>query len=784
MNNKGVVNKQQNNKDNFVDLSEIINIFIKNWKVFLVSAFLFLGIGVLYLLIKNPVYVVDALILLREDDKKPSSGATSALSMLSDVGDLTTMMGSKNVDNEVTVLNTRKIMKQSILDLNLDVICKSREGLKKVNLYPDCPFNITVNPLEVDTIKDLIKFSIKPLGDDQYKVSGKYNGAKFEQIISQFPASVKTPSIKINIDKNRNLQPVSEENKIDVTIINPNVLTVLLNKEMGVGATSKKTTVIRFAMQTDNVILSQDLINRMIELFNKYAIDDKNLIAERTYEFVTDRLGKITEELASVEKQAENYKQENRLTDISSEAKMFLEQMSEYEKNRIEAQIQLNMIQYIGEYVKNEENREKLIPSIGIEDKGLLTTITKYNEALIEKNNLERSSSKANPAVVLMNTQLLSMRDNIVANIGNIARSLEIMLRDIKMQDITTNNRIKAVPRQEREFLEIKRQQEVKQMIYSFLLQKREETELNLAATAPKAKIIDEPMPGIKPVAPKKMTTLAIMLFLGISLPFAWFYFRRFLNAKIQTKEEIENLSGVEIIGEICQVNSNQRIIVKPGETSTAVELFRLLRTNLMFTLEDSSQKVILLTSTIPGEGKTFISINLALSLALTEKKVLLVGLDVRNPKLGDYIHLPKINGITNYITDSGLTPQELIQPSTVHPYLDIVQAGQIPPNPNELLLRKRLDELFEAFRQEYDYIIVDTAPVGLVSDTLLLNRLADVCLYVFRIGYADRNAISLLNSIIDTKKLKNIYAVVNGIDLKQSNSRYGRYGYIKNNKS
>ena len=779
-NKKITTTNKHNNKADSIYLLEAVDILLKNWKVFLVSALLFLGMGVLYLLVKNPVYTVDALVLLREDDKKSSMGSMSSISMLSGAGDFSSIMGSKNIDNEVTVLNTRKIMKQSILDLNLYVVCKSRDGLKKVNLYPNCPFNITVDPLEVDTIMKDLEFSIKPLLGNQYKVSGKYGDAKFEQIVSQFPASVKTPSINVNIDKKSQHNPTKKERKIDVTITNPNVLAVLLNREMSVGATSKKTSVIKFLMQTDNVKLSQDLINRMIELFNQYAIDDKNLITGRTHEFVIERLSKITEELSVVERQVENYKRENQLTDISSEARMFLGQMGEYEKLRNEAQIQLNMIQYIGEYVKNVENKEKLIPSLGIEDRGLLTTIDKYNEVLIERDNLERSSSKSNPAVVLMNTQLTSMRDNIVNNIANITRSLEIRIRDIKKQDIVTNNRIKAVPRQEREFLEIRRQQEIKQMIYSFLLQKREEAELNLMVSAPKAKVIDEPMPGIKIVAPRKMTTLAVMLFLGIFMPFLWFYFKKFFNTKIETKEEIENLTNAEIIGEICQGNNDKRIIVKPQETNATIELFRLLRTNLMFTLEDTSQKVILLTSTLPGEGKTFISINLALSLALTEKKVLLVGLDIRNPHLRDYIHLPKNKGVTNYLTDTDLTPENLILPSAIHPYLDVVQAGPVPPNPNELLLRKRLDELVEAFRQKYDYIVVDTAPVGIISDTFLLNRLTDVCLYVFRVGYTDKNAISLFNSIKESKKFKNIYAVVNGVELKFKNSVYSEYGNIR----
>jgi len=776
MNNKNGTDKHKN-QDNSINLLELVNIFIKNWKVFCICVFLFLGMGALYLLVKNPVYSVDALILLREDDD--SGSTSSSLSMLSGANDLLSIMGSNNVDNEMTVLSTRKLMKQCILDLNLHVVCKAKNKLKTINLYPNCPFDITVNPLYVDTLKRKLEFTINPLENGQYEILGKYHKTKFETVISQFPDTIKTPSIDIFIDKKNIVNSGTEEKekKIKVKIFNPNVLAVLLNKEMTVGTTNKKTSVVRLATQTDNIKFSQDLIFRIIEIFNQYAIEDKNLIAERTYEFVEDRLGKITTELASVEKQAEKYKQDNNLTDISSEANLFLKQMGEYEKNRVETQIQLNMVQYIGEYVKSPENKEKLIPCIGIEDKGLLTTIAKYNEILLERNSLEKSSSGSNPALVLMNSQLVSMRDNISANIRNISRSLEIMLQDIKNQDIKTNSRIRAVPKQEREFLEIKRQQEVKQAIYSFLLQKREQTELSLAASAPKAKIIDEPMPGIKPIAPQKLTILIAVLFLGLGIPFLWFYVKKFLNSKIESRNEIENLIDTEIVGEICYVNTNEKVVVKPNEINSVVELFRLLRTNLMFVLEDTSQKVILLTSTLPCEGKSFISVNLAISLALTEKKVLLVGLDVRNPKLDDYIHIPKTKGITNYLIETTLTPQELIQPSAIHPCLDIIQAGSIPPNPNELLLRKRLDELFVTFRQQYDYIIVDTAPIGIVSDTLLLNRLADVCLYVFRIGYADKNAVSLFNSINEGKKLKNIYAVVNGVDLKRMNSVYGKYG-------
>jgi len=775
MENKKITQKTITAKKDDLNLKDIITIFTKHWKWFLLSVFLFISAGVLYILVKNPVYYVDASILLKEDDSK--SKASSAMSMISGLGDLGSMMGSKNVDNEVGVLNTRMMMKEAIHDLNLNVICQTREGLKTVNMYPEFPYIISVDSAQVDTIKDIIKFTIKPTKDNQYEISGKYKSEKFKTIISNFPAVIKTPAIDVNIDKSPVYNLQRENQQVKVTIYNPNVMTYLLNKEMHIGATSKKTTIIRLGLEADNVKWAQDLLYTLITIFNKEAVNDKNLEALNTAAFVDERLAVISRELETVERNVEKYKQENNLTDIESEVKLFLGQMGESETKRIETQIQMNMVQFLEDYVQNEKNKDKMIPSVGLDDKGLQAIILKYNELLIDRNSLENTSSVTNPSLQLLNAQLATMRQNIISNIKNVKGSLNVMYQDLKGQDQIMNNRIKSIPRQEREYIEIARQKEIKEKLYIFLLQKREETNLNLASTAPKAKTIDVPMPTIKPIAPKKLTVLAIMMILGFACPFMFFYLKQQLKTKIDSKEELERICEAEIIGEICQSKSKERIVVKKDSTSPEVELFRLLRANILFKIKGTDKKVILITSTIAGEGKTFVGANLALSMALTGKKVLLAGLDIRKPRLAEYLDLPKVNGITNYLSEEGLSPENLIQKSGIHPNLEIVQAGAVPPNPNELLMEDGLDELFNYYRTKYDYIIVDTAPVGIVSDTFLLDRLADITLYVSRIGYVHKDSVKNINTIVEKDSLKNLYVVANGVDLGEKNGGYG-YGY------
>lgn len=762
-------------QEEMINLSDILRIFTKNWKWFILSLFLFVGLGVLYILMKNPVYQVDALALLKEDEKKSSSSAMSMMSSLSDLG---SMMGSKNIDNEVEIFNTRKVMKKCLIDLDMYVQTQVYKKLRKVNVYPEKPFDITVDLNQIDTIRGPIALTLTKQKDGSFKVRGKYFKRSFKASnITSFPAVIKTPAIDIQINKNPVTALTQDISRFYITVYNPNEQVIYLKKSISAGATSKKTTVIRLQAKTDNIQWGKDLLNELIEEFNLDAITDKNQNARLTLHFVNERIKLIEGEIASVEREVESYKKGNQMVDLSTEVKMYLAQMNDYEARSIQTQTQLRMIQYIADYVQDNKNRDKLIPTIGIEDKGLIAVIAKYNEALAERNTLQYSSTDNNPTLNLLDSQLQNMRQNILANIDNQSKSMQIVLKDLQNQDKLATGKIQKVPQQEREFVEIVRQQGIRNTLYGFLLQKREETSLSLASTTPKARVIDEPMPGIKPIAPQKIIVLAIFFLLGIGVPFLFFYLKKVLKVEVESKEELEALSKAEIIGEICRDSSTDKIVVQPHATSPSVELFRLLRTNISFIQKSTQDKVFLLTSTVSGEGKTFISINLAMSFALIDKKVLVVGLDIRNPRLGDYIDVPTNLGLTNYLIDDNLLVADIIQHSGVHKNLDIVQAGPIPPNPNELLMHSRMDEFFSTIRGQYDYIIVDTAPVGLVSDTFLLNKHSDLTLYVSRIGVAKKDSVSYLNYIKEKGKLKNIYVVANDVDLKEKNGGYG-YGY------
>ena len=510
-------------KQDDINWQELIQISLRNWKWFVVSVILCVAIGVGYILIKVPVFYVSAQVLLKDKDNKMASPALSMLANLGSFGGLSSMVKS-NLDNEVGIMNTRAITKEAIYDLGLHIICKTKDGLKTVDMYPNFPYLITVDPIQVDTISSPIRFKIIPKKNEQFVVKGKYKFEKFQTTITDFPAIIKTPSIDVKIDKNQLVSLEKEDQVVNVTIQNPNVTTYKLRKLMEIKATSKKTTIISLGLEAGNIPKAQDLINQIIAIYNIKAANEQNEEIDYTAKFVNERLSETMLELDNIEKDVESYKLRNNLTDPKVDAKIFLEKTSEYEVKRLETQIQLNILKYLNDYIRDERNKDKLIPSMGIEDKGLLAVIVKYNELLTEKNSIESTSSTVNPSLSILNQQLSVMRQNILANFQNVEESLLVVLRDLDKQTNSLINRIKSMPRQEREYVELARQQEIYQTMYLFLLQKKEEAIFNLATITPKVKIIDPAMPDIKPVAPRKLRLLGMVGFLGICIPFVIIY--------------------------------------------------------------------------------------------------------------------------------------------------------------------------------------------------------------------------------------------------------------------
>jgi len=758
-------NQNASNNEVF-NLREILLKYLHRWYWFLVSVVLCFGIAFFYLKTTNTQYQVQTTILLRKD---ASTSGLLDMSALEGMG--ISSSSSKEVEDEIQVLTSKSIMRNVIESLGMETEYFVQSGLKFEEMYPKIPLKLIVPFSFNDSIKNMVLLELERT-DKGYEIEFSTTDISEVYLVTDLNKSFNTPAGILKLQLN---SPISKGVKYKIVSHPLRNLTERYCSSVKVGAVNKKSNAITISVISENSKKAEVVLNKLTELYNQDAIIDKNMIASNTADFIEDRLKLISTELLDVEMNVESYKKENQLTDITSEADIFLRSSSEYDKKLAEIETQLNLVGYIETYVKDNRNQYNLVPAnLGLEDQSLLDLMQEYNKALLERMKLMRTTNEANPVLMQMEQQLKQTRSSIITSIGSIKDGLKISKRDALGKNQQFTSKIKAVPTQERQFLEIKRQQEIKSNLYLFLLQKREENALSLASTIPSAKTVDYAFTSIIPVSPKRMIIFLLALMLGIVFPIIIIYLMDLLNNKILDKKEYQKLVRVPFLGSICLSKETNLIVVRDGKTTPIVEMFRLVRTNLQFMLTGKDSPVILITSSISGEGKTFTAINMAMSFALMKKKVVLVGLDIRNPMLGEYLNISKANGITMYLSDLHYKLSDIIMPSDLHPYLSIIPAGPVPPNPAELLMSDRLDELIADLRKEFDYIVIDTAPLGVVSDTYLLNRLADNSIYVSRQNYTPRDACNLINDIYENKRLNNMAVVLNGTD---EASSYG-YGY------
>ena len=480
------------------------------------------------------------------------------------------------------------------------------------------------------------------------------------------------------------------------------------------------------------------------------------------------------------EQDLETFKRTAGITDLSSEAKIALEGNAEYEKRRVENQTQISLVKDLQRYLQGSDY-EVLPSNVGLKDEALAIAISKYNEMLMERNRLLRTSTENNPTIINLTSSIHAMRANVVASMDATLKGLQITKADLQREAKRFSQRISDAPTQERQFVSIARQQEIKAGLYLMLLQKREENAITLAATANNAKIIDAAIPDEAPVAPNKIMILALALVMGAGIPVGIIYLFSLTKVSIEGRADVEKLTTLPVIGDIPVADGLQgsSIAVFENQNNLMSETFRGIRTNLQFLLEEG-QKVIMVTSTVSGEGKSFVSANTAISLSLLGKKVVIVGLDIRKPGLNKVFNLStKEQGITQFLTDPKRNIMDLVQQSDINSNLFILPGGAVPPNPTELLARKGLEEAIEQLKKHFDYIVLDTAPVGMVTDTQLISRIADLTVYVCRADYTRKSEFALVNELVTTNKLPRISIVINGLDLKKK--KYGYYyGYGK----
>jgi len=781
-------NEAQESKEENIDVKELLFKYLIHWPWFVGAVVACLIAAWVYLHVSTPVYNISATVLIKDDKKGGSAGMLSGLESLGLDGMISS---SQNIDNEIEVLRSKTIVKEVVEDLGLYISYTDEDEFPSRNMYKTSPVQVSLTPQEADLLEEpmIVKMALQPQGsmDVTVKIDDDEYQKHFEKLPAVFPTDKGTLAFFLTPDSVLSSKRTSEETtasekttrNITATINKPLAVAKWCCKNMTIEPTSKTTSVAVISLKNSNVQRGKDFINKLLEMYNINTNNDKNEVAQKTAEFINERIGIISKELGSTEKDLESFKRGAGITDLTSDAQIALTGSAEYEKKRVENQTQINLLQDLQKYMQNE-GYEVLPSNIGLQDVNLAAAINRYNDVLVERKRLLRTSTENNPTIINLDTSISAMKENVQVSLDRVLRGLFITKADLDREASRYSRRISEAPGQEREFVSIARQQEIKAGLYLMLLQKREENAITLAATANNAKIIDEAIADDAPVAPRSKITYLIALILGVGIPVGVIYLLELTKFKIEGRADVEKLTSAPIVGDIPLTDEKQgAIAVFENQNNLMSETFRNVRTNLQFML-GNGKKVILVTSTVSGEGKSFISGNLAISLSLLGKKVVIVGLDIRKPGLNKVFNISKREqGITQYLANPEKNLMDLVQLSDVSKNLYILPGGTVPPNPTELLARDGLDKAIETLKKNFDYVILDTAPVGMVTDTLLIGRVADLSVYVCRADYTRKNEYTLINELIDGNKLPNLCTVINGLDLKKR--KYGYYyGYGK----
>ena len=794
-----------------LSFQKVFSHLVLNWHWYLFSVFICLCGAFIYLRYARPTYQVSARMLVKDEDKKKSG--SSALQALSSMEDFGIMNNSNGFDNEIEILQSPITVHDAVKRLKLYVEYRTDGSISKKLIYANQPLNVDLSPVSLDSMDYYmlegiysIQMAITKKKDAyQANISLLKNGKLFiehDETIDSLGTSLKTEFGTISFLSNPKYKrsensPFEKGEALLVTIRPPMVVALDYMKRLSVEPTSKKTSIANITFDDENPSRGVDFLNALVHCYNDQANIDKNEIALKTEQFINERLEKIDKELGTTESSLESYKRRNAVTRIEADAAQSLQLSAEYSARLADVNTQLQLLDYLQQYVDSPDNRYKLIPAnIGMDDKASTQLIADYNRTIQERNRLIRSASDQSPQVQAITATLNDLEASVKQALAQARHSAELHRSSIQSQYARYQGRIGSTPEQERVLNQIGRQQEVRSGLYLLLLQKREENSISLAATADKGKLIAMPLSkGL--ISPQKGKVFMIAFFIGLLIPFIILFIKQLLRYRIEGRDDVASLTNVPIVADVPVASEKAKtaagIVVQADKNSQMDEVFRSLRTNVQFMMKEN-EKIILFTSGISGEGKTFLAANLAVSFALLGMKVVLVGCDIRKPALGRLFGTSNSKqGLTNLLRAEHVTAEELheeISSSGVNPNLDLLLSGPVPPNPTELLSRKSLKTVLDLLSEAYDYIILDSAPVGLVTDTLQLARYANVCCFVCRADYSPKSNVALLDSLTQENKLPNACVVLNGVDMSKRKygyyygygryGKYGRYGYGK----
>lgn len=775
-----------------INFQTIYTAVILHWKWFVLSLIICMGCAMIYLRYKTPVYQAYAKLLIKDDDSRGRGGKSGVLT----TSNLGIMSNSTGIDNEMEILSSLSIAQQAVRDLKLYVNYSLEGKVKDHLIYNSEPISVDLDPSHLEKLNSPISLEINRKGSS-YTVTGEYLNPKtgvmnsIEKTTTSFPTRIDTKVGIITLQSNGDRGLLPEGRALKVTILSPKSVAAKYAGSLSVSQTSKTTTIAELVLKDESPQRAVDYLRQLAICYNRQANEDKNEIAVRTEEFINGRLEKINAELGSTEGSLEEYKKRNNMVELKMNAAQAVQNQDVYSQKLAEANTQMALLNSISEYLNDPSNKYQTLPSnVGLSDASATSLIDKYNDIVITRNRLLRSASESSPTVTPLTAQLDDLTSSIKRAMIQARKSMEIERNNIANMYGRYASQTNATPEQERILTQIGRQQDVKSGLYLMLLQKREENSISLAATADKGKLIDDPQYMGK-VSPKNSMIMLIALILGLAIPAGVIFIVNFMRYKIEGHDDVAKLTSLPILADVAIASETAKtkadIVVHENQNNQMEEVFRSLRTNLQFIMAEN-EKVILFTSSTSGEGKTFTAANLAVSFALLDKKVVLVGLDIRKPRLAELFEInDHQHGITNLLTQPDPTAADVkkqILKSGISNNLDILMAGPIPPNPAELVARKSLDQVIDILKETYDYVLIDSAPVGLVTDTLQIGRVANATVLLCRADYTPKEAFGYINDLAKEKKLPNMCVVINGIDMSKKKygyyygyGRYGKYG-------
>ena len=780
------------------DFATLYRTIVLNWYWFVLSLIIFGSLGAIYLRYTTPMYQSTAKLLIKDE-----SGSNRRGQSLQNMSNLGIISNSTGIDNEMEILTSHSLAEDAIRDLKLYVNYSTKGRVKDVILYRNQPLNVDVDPGHLEKLNAPIDLTITK-DSIFYIVSGTYyvptndnsneGPYSINRKITNLPATIATRAGIITISSNYG-HTLKNSDVLNVSILSPRMAANKYTSELQVSQTAKSTSIAQLQLTDEVPQRSLDYLKQLAIVYNRQANEDKNTIALRTDKFINDRLSKINTELGKTEGELQNYKQKNGIVELQMNAGNSVANQNNSELKLADVETQIELFNTIAREVESSSrNLTQVIPSnVGLDDQSSTSLINKYNELVLERNRLLRSASESSPVVEPLTAQIRELNGNIRRAIAAARQNLLIQRDAVSAQVNKYNGQVAETPQQERMLTQIDRQQEVKSGLYLMLLQKREENSISLAATADKGKLIDDPQ-LVGKISPKSTSIMMVALLIGLVIPVLVILILQFFRYKIEGHDDVARLTKLPIIADVAVTSNKAKgkadIVVHENQNNQMEEIFRSMRTNLQFMLKEG-QKVVLFTSSTSGEGKTFNAANLSVSFGLLGKKVILVGLDIRRPRLAELFGInDHKHGITNLLVKDNPTAEELqeqILPSGVNKNLDLLMAGPIPPNPAELIARNSLDIIINLLKEKYDYIMIDTAPVGLVTDTLQIARVVDASIYMCRADYTPKSSFNLINALANENKFPNMAIVLNGIDMSKRKysyyygyggyGKYGRYG-------